>query len=100
MLGSFNALVDTFVTKAGDILFGGTKKESSYVSNLRFQIAYIVLHSIWFIRDLAFDFSTGNLLFLPKFQYSRLLDVSYFLGFRYQWNLDLADLAIQEYTKL
>ena len=46
---------------------------------------YILMrvHSIWFIRDFAFNFSTGNLLFLPKFQYSRLLDVSYFLGFCY-----------------
>ena len=42
------------------------------------------IHSIWFARDFVFDFTTGNLLFLPKFEYSCLLDVSYFLGFSYQ----------------
>ena len=54
------------------------------------------LHSIWFIRDFVFDFSTGNLLFLPKFEYSCLLDVSYFLGFSYLWNLNLKPKAKPE----
>ena len=38
------------------------------------------VHSLWVTRDRVQNISTGNLLFFAKFQYSRLLGVSYFLN--------------------
>jgi len=59
----------------------------------------VSLHSIWFIRDFVFDFSTGNLLFLPKFQNWCLLDVSYFFGLNFLWNLSSQSKIRRTYRK-
>ena len=55
------------------------KSDHQYVQYVKYKFSSH-LHSLWVTRDRVQNISTRNLFFFAKFQYSRLLGVSYFLN--------------------